>query len=77
MYHLHFGLNGPPFQFTSTPGTLYLSKPHREGLAALEWGLLHEATGFTLLVGESGIGKTTLVCTVLARSYSNLRVAYV
>lgn len=75
MYHHHFGLNGPPFQFTSSPGALYLSRTHREALAALEWGLLHEPTGFTLLAGQSGVGKTTLVCTVLARRYRNVRTA--
>lgn len=77
MYHQHFRLSGPPFQFTPTPSALYLSKSHREGLAALEWGLLHEPTGFTLLVGESGIGKTTLVYSILARCYANVRNAYV
>jgi general secretion pathway protein A len=77
MYHQHFKLSGPPFQFTPMPGALYLSKTHREGLAALEWSLLHEPTGFTLLVGESGIGKTTLVCSILARCYANVRNAYV
>lgn len=77
MYHQHFGLSGAPFQFTPTPSALYLGTTHREGLAALEWSLLHEPTGFTLLVGESGIGKTTLVCSILARSYANVRSAYV
>lgn len=77
MYHQNFGLSGAPFQFTPTPSALYLSKTHREGLAALEWSLLHEPSGFTLLVGESGIGKTTLVCSILARCYANVRSAYV
>ena len=77
MYHQHFGLSGAPFQFTPTPSALYLSATHREGLAALEWSLLHEPSGFTLLVGESGIGKTTLVCSILARGYANVRSAYI
>ena len=77
MYHQHFKLSGAPFQFTPAQGALYLSKTHREGLAGLEWSLLHEPTGFTLLVGESGIGKTTLVCSILARCYANVRTAYV
>jgi general secretion pathway protein A len=77
MYHQHFGLSGAPFQFTPTPSALYLSKTHREGLAALEWSLLHEPSGFTLLVGESGVGKTTLVCSILARCYENVRSAYI
>lgn len=77
MYHHHFRLSGAPFQFTPTPSALYLSKTHREGLAALEWSLLHEPSGFTLMVGESGIGKTTLVCSILARCYANVRSAYI
>lgn len=77
MYHQHFGLSGPPFQFTPTPDALYLSQTHRECLAALEWGLLHEPTGFTLMVGDSGVGKTTLVCAALARRYRNLRAAFI
>lgn len=77
MYHQHFGLSGPPFQFTPTPDALYLSKTHREGLAALEWGLLREPTGFTLLLGESGVGKTTLVCSIVARRYESVRIAFI
>ncbi|HEX5443007.1 MAG TPA: hypothetical protein VFW87_04220, partial [Pirellulales bacterium] len=75
MYHHHFGLSGPPFQLTPAPDALYLSPTHREALAALEWGLFHEPTGFTLLAGESGVGKTTLVCSILARHHRNVRAA--
>jgi general secretion pathway protein A len=77
MYHRHFGLSGPPFQFTPAPNALYLSHTHREALAVLECGLLHEPTGFTLLLGESGVGKTTLICSILARRDQNLRIAFV
>lgn len=73
MYYQHFGLSGPPFQFTPSLKLLYLSRTHREGLAALEWGLLHEPTGFTLLIGETGAGKTTLVWSILARQYERVR----
>jgi general secretion pathway protein A len=75
MYHHHFGLNGPPFQFTPAPGALYLSRTHREALAAIEWGLLQEPSGFTVLTGESGVGKTTLIHAVLAQRYRNVRTA--
>jgi general secretion pathway protein A len=76
MYHHHFGLTGPPFQLTPAPEALYLSQTHREALAALEWGLLQEPSGLTLLAGESGVGKTTLICSVLARRYRNVRGAF-
>jgi general secretion pathway protein A len=77
MYHGHFRLTGPPFQATPTPEAVYLSQTHRESLAALEWGLLHETAGFTLLTGETGTGKTTLVSSILTRNLEQLRVAYI
>ena len=75
MYYQHFGLSGPPFQFTPSPHLLYMSKAHREGLAALEWGL-KEPSGFTVLVGEAGTGKTTLICSMIAREHAWVRLAY-
>jgi type II secretory pathway predicted ATPase ExeA len=77
MYYRHFGLDGSPFQFTPSACLLYMSKSHREGLAALEWGLLHEPSGFTLLIGETGTGKTTLIVSILARNHERVRAAYV
>jgi general secretion pathway protein A len=77
MYYRHFSLSGPPFEAAPGPEALYLSRAHREGLAALEWGLLHELSGFTTLTGEAGTGKTSLVCSLLARNLSQLTAAYV
>ena len=65
MLHQHFRLSGPAFHYTPPPEALFLSGDHREALALLEWGMLHEATGFTLLVGESGTGKSTLISALL------------
>jgi general secretion pathway protein A len=76
MYLEHFGLSAPPFQFTASPTSLFMSRTHRECLAALEWGLLHEPSGLTLLAGETGVGKTTLICALLARQYREVRAAY-
>src|SRR2546428_7591420 len=75
MYYRHFGLDGPPFGFVPSARELYLSQSHREALAALEWGVLHEPSGFTLLIGEAGTGKTTLVKSILARNYARVRAA--
>jgi type II secretory pathway predicted ATPase ExeA len=77
MYYRHFRLTGPPFEALAGPQALYLSQAHRESLAALEWGLLHEPSGFTTLTGETGTGKTTLVSSILARNFAQLRAAYV
>jgi general secretion pathway protein A len=75
MYYRHFGLDGAPFQFAPVARDLYLSAAHREGLAALEWGVLHEPSGFTLLIGETGTGKTTLIKAILAREYPQVHIA--
>jgi general secretion pathway protein A len=77
MYYQHFNLSGPPFQFTPSPDVLYPSKSHREALAALEWGVLHEPSGLTLLIGEPGTGKTTLISSVLARHLEHVRIVYI
>jgi general secretion pathway protein A len=76
MYYRHFGLTGPPFQLSSSPAQLYMSREHREAYAALEWGLLHEPSGFTVLVGEVGTGKTTLALAILARQFDRVHAAY-
>ncbi len=76
MYYSHFGLTGPPFQLTSSPAQLFMSREHREAYAALEWGLLHEPSGFTLLAGEVGTGKTTLTLAILAREYEHVAAVY-
>jgi general secretion pathway protein A len=73
MYCKHFGLWSAPFKFTPAKEEFFLSTPHREGLAALQWGLLHEPTGFSLFVGEPGTGKTTLIGRVLADYYQRIR----
>jgi len=75
--HEHFGLSRPPFEMVGQPTSLYMSKSHREGLAALEWGLLHEPGNFTLLMGEVGTGKTTLINVLLSRRYELARIAHV
>lgn len=76
MYLEHFALSDAPFQFTASPTALFMSPTHREGLAALEWGLLHEPSGLTLLIGESGLGKTTLACAALAKHCGEVLIAY-
>jgi len=53
-----------------------MSKAHREARTALEWSLEHEPSGFSLLIGETGTGKTTLITSLLAPSHALVRVAY-
>ncbi|HZY59470.1 MAG TPA: AAA family ATPase [Candidatus Binataceae bacterium] len=76
MYYQHFGLSGPPFASSTSPAPLFLSAGHREGLAALQWGL-REPSGFTMLVGEIGTGKTTLIHSLLDDRHEGVRVVAV
>ena len=76
MYYKYFGLSGAPFPFNPSSPALFMSAGHREGMAALEWGL-QEPSGFTMLVGEIGTGKTTLICSLLARRHQGVRTVWV
>ena len=65
MYHSFYGLRERPFDLTSDLKFLLLTRKHREALAHLEYGT-SAGTGITLLIGEAGTGKTTLLRKVLA-----------
>lgn len=60
MYERFFGLDERPFELTPDLRYLLLTATHQEALAALEYGV-SARKGITLLVGEAGTGKTTLV----------------
>src|SRR5688572_20377317 len=60
MYQRFYGLRELPFELTPNPRYLYLTARHREALSNLQYGLF-TAKAVTLLVGEAGTGKTTLL----------------
>src|SRR5512146_828466 len=74
-YYQYFRMKGPPFQPASPDSAVYLSPTHLEGLAILESGLTGELSGLTLLTGEAGSGKTTLIYSLLQRDYKRVRIA--
>src|SRR5208282_1989016 len=76
-YYQYFRLSGPPFQPASPRGPVYFSPNHLEGLATLEAGLTGELTGLTLLTGEAGTGKTTLIYSLLQRDHKRVRIAHI
>src|SRR5262245_50362035 len=65
MYERFYGLREAPFELTPNPRYLLLTDAHREALGNLEFGISRR-TGVTVLVGEAGTGKTTLVRTAMA-----------
>lgn len=60
MYESYYGFTEKPFSLLSDPELLYMGKSHTAALAMLEYGLLNRA-GFTVVTGEIGSGKTTLI----------------
>ena len=60
MYESFFGFSERPFQLTPNPRFLFLNPGYREALATLRYGLA-SSLGITLLLGEAGTGKTTLL----------------
>src|SRR5207248_2715750 len=76
MYLQFYGLREAPFAPTPDPKFLFQSTRHREALAQLLYGV-RERKGFTVLTGEIGTGKTTLLRTLLERLNSTTPVAYV
>jgi general secretion pathway protein A len=64
MYQQFYGLNELPFELTPNPKYLFLTRQHREALSNLQYGL-SSAKAITVLIGEAGTGKTTLLHTAL------------
>jgi general secretion pathway protein A len=66
MYREFFGLRERPFDLTSNPRFLVLTDAHREALSNLNYGIASRK-GVTLLLGEAGTGKTTVIRAALKR----------
>ena len=64
MYEAFYGLRERPFDLVPNPRFLFLAGRQREALSNLRYGLT-TARGLTLLLGEAGTGKTTLLETVV------------
>jgi general secretion pathway protein A len=60
MYQRFYALRELPFELTPDPKFLFLSARHREALGNLQYGL-SSAKSLTVLVGDAGTGKTTLL----------------
>jgi type II secretory pathway predicted ATPase ExeA len=66
MYEHHFGLKTKPFSLTPDPSFLFPSRQHAMAMTMLEYSLESQAA-FSLLTGDIGSGKTTLVQHLLRR----------
>jgi general secretion pathway protein A len=73
MYNSFFQLESSPFGTSPDPRFLHMMPHTREALACLEYGI-SARKGFTVLTGEVGTGKTTLLRRALS-TFSNRRVS--
>src|SRR3984957_1837579 len=60
MYEAYYGLREKPFSILPDPDIIYWGRNHRLAFAMLEYGIMNNA-GFTVITGEIGCGKTTLL----------------
>jgi general secretion pathway protein A len=60
MYEGFYGLREKPFSILPDPDLIYWCQNHRLAFAMLEFGVMNSA-GFTVITGEIGCGKTTLL----------------
>jgi type II secretory pathway predicted ATPase ExeA len=65
MYTEFYGLKALPFELSPDPRYLMLTTRHREALANLQYGISARKS-LTLMTGEAGTGKTTLINAALA-----------
>ena len=77
MYTRFFSLEDKPFSLIPDGDAVFLSPGHTAAFSMLEFGLL-EQVGITVITGEVGSGKTTLVRHLLSRiDYNRLTVGLI
>lgn len=76
LYLDHFGLQDRPFTLLPDPQYLFWSDTHARAYAMLEYGLATFAP-ITVITGEIGAGKTTLVRHLLRSAPGNLRIGLI
>ena len=75
MYERYYGLHERPFDLSPNPRFLCFTPQHKEALVHLQYGLSGRP-GITMLVGEAGTGKTTLIRAALQHSASTSTIVH-
>lgn len=76
MYEQFYGFRERPFQLTPDPQYMFLTQQHRSGLTLLEYSLSQQAT-VSLITGEVGCGKTTLIRYLLERLEKDITIGLI
>ena len=76
MYRHHFGLREKPFQIAPSPRFLFPSETHDESRARILYGI-EDNRGFVVVYGRVGLGKTTVLLSVLEELDAKTRTALI
>lgn len=76
MYQTYYGLNEKPFSIQPDPDFLFFGRRHSMAFAMLEYGIANHA-GFSVISGDIGCGKTTLIRHLLNNIEENINVGIV
>lgn len=76
LYTHHFGFRERPFTLLPDPDFLFWSAAHKRAFAVLEYGLTTRAP-LTVVTGEVGAGKTTLIQALLKRVGADVTVGLI
>ncbi len=71
MYNDHFGFHTEPFGVSPDPAFFFRSVRHQEAISALQYAIA-QRRGFAALTAPPGLGKTTVISSLLASSGSNI-----
>jgi general secretion pathway protein A len=76
MYNKFYGFSENPFNLTADPRFLFLSIGHYETLSSMISGI-KERQGITIISGDIGTGKTTLIYALLKDLSERIKTAFV
>lgn len=76
MYQSYFKFEKSPFKVVPDPSMLFASRSVREALSRLEFAV-RTGKGITVMTGEVGTGKTTLVNRFLDKAGPDIQTAYI
>lgn len=75
MYHSYFSLREEPFGVTPDRRFFFQTAQHQEAVATLCYAI-HQRRGFALLVGRAGLGKTTVLFSLVQMLKGKAQIAF-
>lgn len=76
LYCEHFGFSERPFSLSPDPDFLFWTRAHARAFSILEYGLMTHAP-LTVVTGEVGTGKTTLIQAMLRRVDDSMTIGLI